>query len=51
VADGVGGASVHGLPGGLWREVLTGDERSLGGDVAVADLLAFDTGIGVYERL
>ncbi len=51
VADGVGRASVHGLPGGLWREVLTGDERSLGADVAVADLLAFDTGIGVYERL
>jgi (1->4)-alpha-D-glucan 1-alpha-D-glucosylmutase len=42
---------VRGLPGGRWREVLTGEERSLDGDLLVADLVAHDTGIGVYERV
>jgi (1->4)-alpha-D-glucan 1-alpha-D-glucosylmutase len=46
---GAGGA-LRGTPGGEWREVLTGAERSFDRAVAVADAAAPE-GAAVYERL
>jgi (1->4)-alpha-D-glucan 1-alpha-D-glucosylmutase len=37
-------------PGGRWRELLSGDERSFAPGEAVAKLVT-DTGVAVYERL
>jgi len=53
VAAGLDGgeARMRGLPGGRWRELLTGEERALEGELAVRDLVAPETGIGIYERL
>ena len=42
---------VSGLPGGRWREILTGDERSFDARLPVARLVGPETGVAVYERL
>ena len=42
-------ASLEG-PGGLWRDVLSGDERPLDGRVPLGSLLD-DRGIAVFERV
>jgi (1->4)-alpha-D-glucan 1-alpha-D-glucosylmutase len=46
---GAGGA-VHCTPGGEWRDILHGQQRSLQGEIAVSELVGAD-GIAVYERL
>ncbi len=43
------GASLDG-PGGLWRDVLTGEERTLHGRLPLGSLLD-DRGIAVFERV
>jgi (1->4)-alpha-D-glucan 1-alpha-D-glucosylmutase len=45
----VGGELLQG-PGGRWRDVLGGSERSLGGQVALSELLD-EHGLAVYERV
>jgi (1->4)-alpha-D-glucan 1-alpha-D-glucosylmutase len=48
----LGGSSpVSGLPGGRWRELLTGEERSFDARVPLARLVGADTGVAVYERI
>ena len=47
---GVDGAVLEEAPGGRWRDVLRGDERSFGRRVAVSDLVG-ERGIGVFERV
>jgi (1->4)-alpha-D-glucan 1-alpha-D-glucosylmutase len=42
--------SLTDLPGGRWRDVLRGEERSWGGREAVAHLVG-EHGVGVFERL
>jgi len=37
-------------PGGMWRDVLTGEQRPLEDDVAVADLVQ-PHGVGLHERV
>ncbi|HEY3019790.1 MAG TPA: malto-oligosyltrehalose synthase [Solirubrobacteraceae bacterium] len=37
-------------PGGTWRDVLTGEERALEGDVAVIDVVQ-PHGVGLHERV
>ena len=46
---GAGGALCS-TPGGEWRDIMHGRQRSLGGRVAVAELVGED-GVAVYERL
>jgi hypothetical protein len=38
------------MPGGSWRDVLRGDERTFSGRESVARLVG-EHGIGVFERL
>ena len=42
--------SLAGLPGGRWRDVLRGDERSFDRDVPVARVVG-EHGVAVFERL
>jgi (1->4)-alpha-D-glucan 1-alpha-D-glucosylmutase len=43
---------IDGIPSGRWREVLRGEERVIEGDnPRVSQLIAADTGVGIYERL
>jgi maltooligosyltrehalose synthase len=42
--------TLTGLPGGRWRDLLRGEERSWGGREAVARLVG-EHGVGVFERL
>jgi hypothetical protein len=49
VRDVVEGATFE-APGGRWRDVLRGDERSFSGRCALRDVLGAH-GIGVFERL
>jgi (1->4)-alpha-D-glucan 1-alpha-D-glucosylmutase len=42
--------TVAGLPGGQWRDVLRGDERSFGSGEPVARLVG-ESGLAVFERL
>ena len=37
-------------PGGTWRDVLTGAERSLDGEVNVAELVRAQA-VGLFERV
>jgi hypothetical protein len=37
-------------PGGMWRDVLSGDECTLDGEVPLGSLLD-DRGIAVFERV
>ncbi len=48
--DGEQPARLEGGPGGRWRDVLSGQERSFEGQVAVADLVG-ELGVAVYERI
>ncbi|MDE3129849.1 MAG: malto-oligosyltrehalose synthase, partial [Acidobacteriota bacterium] len=43
--------TVDGLPGGRWREALTGAERSFDQCLPLSRLIDPVTGVGVYERL
>jgi (1->4)-alpha-D-glucan 1-alpha-D-glucosylmutase len=43
---------IGGVPPGRWRNVLSGEERSIGGDAPrLSELVDAETGVGVYERL
>ena len=42
-------ATLTDLPGGRWRDVLRGEERSFGGREPVADLVG-EHGVAVFER-
>ena len=44
-------ADVSGLPGGRWREVLTGEEHSFDGRMPLSRLVGAETGMAVYERV
>ncbi len=50
-ADVVSEPVVSGLPGGRWREVLSGEERSFDGRTNVSRLTDLAMGSAVYERL
>jgi (1->4)-alpha-D-glucan 1-alpha-D-glucosylmutase len=42
---------VVGIPPDHWREVLSGEERSIEGNPRLSELIDAETGVGVYERL
>jgi (1->4)-alpha-D-glucan 1-alpha-D-glucosylmutase len=44
-------ADVAGIPAGRWRELLTGEELTIDGDVGLAQLIDARLGLGVYERI
>jgi maltooligosyltrehalose synthase len=44
------GAALRGAPGGRWRDVLSGEERSFSSNERVSGLVG-DAGVGVFERL
>jgi (1->4)-alpha-D-glucan 1-alpha-D-glucosylmutase len=49
VREDAGGGSLE-APGGRWRDVMRGDERSFGGRTPVADVLG-EHGVAVFERV
>jgi hypothetical protein len=44
------GAALRGAPGGRWRDVLSGEERSFSSSEQVSALVGA-AGVGVFERL
>jgi (1->4)-alpha-D-glucan 1-alpha-D-glucosylmutase len=40
---------VAGIPPGRWRQVLSGEERSIEGNPRLSELVDAETGVGIYE--
>lgn len=43
--------AVTGLPGGRWRELLSGEERGFDAGARLSELVDAELGLGVYERI